>query len=217
MAGGPVRTGDSAAFKNLEQDPLAANERTVMTSPASADIRAAARFGNLFGIITIILGVLAMTAPLASGMAVATLVGIFLLLAGVTQVVFALRAPSFREGFLVLLFGGIAALAGATMVARPLFGLASITMVLVIYFLVDGLSTVASGIRLRPARGSGWMIFGGATSILLGVLLLRNWPLSGAWAVGVLVGIRLLIRGWSMIALSVVGREVASTLEENER
>jgi uncharacterized membrane protein HdeD (DUF308 family) len=125
-------------------------------------------------------------------------------------------APSFRQGSLIFLFGGITALAGATVVARPLFGLATITMVLLVYFLVDGISTVVSGWRLRPEPGSGWMIFGGATSILLGVLLLAKWPLSGAWAVGVLVGIRLVMRGSSMIALSAVGRQVARNIEGDD-
>ena len=186
-----------------------------MTEPTSADVRVVTRGGNIFGFITIILGMLAMGAPLASGLAVATIVGIFLLLAGVTQLVFAFKAPSMREGILVFLFGGIATLAGATMVARPLFGLATITVVLIVYFLLDGVTTVGTGWRLRPQPGSGWMIFGGATSILLGVLLLAKWPLSGAWAVGVLVGIRLMIRGWSMIALSAVGRQYARNLEED--
>ena len=101
-------------------------------------------------------------------------------------------------------------------VARPLLGLATITMVLMVYFLLDGVTTVATGWRMRPEPGSGWMIFGGATSILLGILLMAKWPLSGAWAVGVLVGIRLVMRGSSMIAMSAVGRQVARNLDGSD-
>ena len=49
----------------------------------------------------------------------------------------------------------------------------------------------------------GWLLLHGVIILLLGISIWRQWPLSGAWALGLLVGIRILLSGWSMIALGM--------------
>jgi uncharacterized membrane protein HdeD (DUF308 family) len=72
------------------------------------------------------------------------------------------------------------------------------------------ISAIATAFQQKPRAGWGWMLFGGIVSVILGALIWSNWPLSGAWAVGVVVGIRLISRGWAMIALGSFGAELAS-------
>ena len=62
---------------------------------------------------------------------------------------------------------------------------------------------------MRPLKGWVWMLVSGIVAIALGFLIAREWPLTGTWAVGVLVGSRLIFAGWSMIALGAVGRDIA--------
>lgn len=179
-------------------------------SDASMDaVRLTSRAGFVWGILTIILGVLAIAAPLVSGIAVATLVGIFLIAAGIAQTIFAFKAGSFGEGFFTFLFGAFAILAGTVMLARPLFGLTSITLVLTIYFFIDGIYGIFAALRLKPIEGWGWMLVSAIAAIVLGVMIMNNWPNSAAWVVGTLVGVRLLFAGWSMVALAGVGEAVA--------
>jgi uncharacterized membrane protein HdeD (DUF308 family) len=172
-------------------------------------LRAASRAGTVWGFATVILGVLAIMAPMVSGIAVSLMVAIVLMAAGIARTVFAFKAESFGKGVLVFLFGGFTMLCGLVMLARPLLGLASITLVLVSYFLVDGVMEIVAAFRFRPEKGWGWMFFGGIATLALALMIGSDWPFSGAWAIGVLVGVRLLFAGWSMIALGSVGEAIA--------
>ncbi len=163
-------------------------------------LRATARTGTIWGLAIVILGVLAIMAPLLSGIAVSMIVAILLMVAGIARVIFAFKVQSFGKGVLVFLFGGFTILCGLVLLARPLIVLASITLVLISYFLLDGVMEIAAAFRLKPEKGWGWMLVGGLATLMLALLIGSGWPLSGAWAIGVLVGVRLLFAGWSMIA-----------------
>ena len=108
---------------------------------------------------------------------------------------------------------GLAILCGVVMLARPMLGLASLTMVLAIYFLVDGVFEIIAAFKIRGERGWFWLILGGIVSLVLAYFIWREWPVSGTWAVGILVGIRLIFAGWSMIALGGMGEAAADEVE----
>ena len=184
-----------------------------MSDSTASAVRSTSRGGFIWGILTIILGMLAIASPLFSGLAVATLVGIFLFAAGIAQTIFAFKADSFGEGLVVFLFGLFGILAGLFMFVQPLAGLASITMVLTFYFFADGIFGIFNALRLRPLKGSGWMLFSAIMSIVLGIMIVSDWPNSGIWLIGTLVGVRLLFAGWSMIALGGAGEAVADEIE----
>ena len=182
-------------------------------SEVSDVARASSRTATVMGTAVIILGLLAIFAPTISGIAVGTIVAILLLAAGIAGTLFAFQSKSFGEGLLQFLWAGFTAVCGAVMLARPLFGLASLTMVVGIYFIVQGLARVLAGFQLKPVAGWGWLIFDGLTAFLLAFMILREWPLSGEWAIGVLVGAHLLLQGWSLIMLGGVGAVAADELE----
>ncbi len=182
-----------------------------MTEAVQA-VRESSRGGVVLGLATVILGVLAMAAPLASGITVTAVVGILLIAGGIARTVFAFKADSFGQGALTFLFGGLGIVCGAVMLAKPLLGLTSLTMVLIAYFLVDGLTAMIAAFQLRPVKGWGWMLFGGLLSVVLAVLMWRQWPITGAWAVGVLVGANMVFAGWSMVGLGSVGEGVADEM-----
>ena len=156
---------------------------------------------TVFGIKVLILGLLAIACPLTAGAAVSTMVAILLMAAGAVRMLWAFKAGSFGKGALVLLLGGLTLGVGIVMLARPLVVLASLTIVLAVYFLLDGISEIVAAFSVKPAKGWGFMVFGGAMSILLSSLIWSQWPLSGAWAIGILVGVRLVFAGTAMIAL----------------
>ncbi len=122
---------------------------------------------TFFGIIVLILGLLAIAAPLAAGTAVSTMVAILLVAAGVVRMLWAFKAGSFGKGALALLLGGLTLGVGIVLLARPLVILASLALILAVYFLLDGISEIVCAFRVKPAKGWGFMVFGGALSILL--------------------------------------------------
>ena len=164
-------------------------------------IKASSRMGTMMGIATMIMGFLAIAVPMFTGVAITVVIAVLLLAAGIAMTVYAFSAETFGRGLFQFLFGGITALAGVAIFARPLIGLASITVVLTVYFFVDGIMAVVAGFQAKPMKGWGWVVFSGVAAIVLGVLIWKQWPGSAQWVVGLLVGIRLITAGWSMMML----------------
>lgn len=162
-----------------------------------------ARGSMLWGFLLVILGLFAMMSPAVSGLAVTFMLGTLLLIAGLGTVIYAFSSESFGRGTLRFLFGGITVLAGLAIFAQPGMALVTLTMFLMIYFVVDGLFTIFAGFQLE--QGKGLVIFNGVVALLLGVLIWRGWPVSGLWAVGVLVGVKLVVGGMVMMALESAG------------
>ena len=170
------------------------------------------RRGVVWGIITIICGALSIGAPLVSGLAVAIMAGAFLLMAGFSMSVFAFQAPSLGRGVLRFLFGALTVIVGIAALSQPGLALAELTLLLGLYFLADGVVSMIVAFNVKPEPGWGWMTFNGAVTIALGWMILRGWPVSGVWAVGILVGVRLLFAGMTMLTLGTAGGQPANTL-----
>jgi uncharacterized membrane protein HdeD (DUF308 family) len=152
---------------------------------------------RIWGWITLLMGLLAVASPVVSGVTVVIMVAIVLIVAGVARVIAGLQG----DGFWSLLFGVIYVVGGAVMLGRPYLGLASLTMVLIIYFLANGIGEIIAAFQVKPAQGWGFVLFSGIVSVILAFMIWNQWPLSGAWAIGVLVGIQLIFAGLTMITV----------------
>ena len=161
------------------------------------------------GVLTVVAGFLSIMSPMLGGLGVVFLIGIAMAIGGVARTVGVFRAGSFGQGALALIGGILTFGAGLILVARPGVGLAGLTLLLGGYLLVDGISGAILAFHVRPENGWGWMLFSAAMGVLLGFLLLREWPLSGLWAIGTLVGVNLLFTGFSFISIGSAARSVA--------
>jgi uncharacterized membrane protein HdeD (DUF308 family) len=130
------------------------------------------------------------------------------------MLILAFRAGSFGDGFMVFLLGVLSLLAGLYMLANPGAALGTLTLFLAAYLVVSGIVEVIYAFQVKPVQGWGSLLFSGAVSVLLGILLWRQFPLSGAWAVGVLVGVRLVMTGFELMALGGAAGGVADALDE---
>jgi uncharacterized membrane protein HdeD (DUF308 family) len=160
---------------------------------------------TILGFAMVFFGVLSMMAPLMTGIAIALMVGILVLAAGVSQLVCAFKSRSVGRGVL----GFLTVVAGMFLLGNPLFPLGFLTLLLIGYFFAQGIVEVMHSFQMRPAQGWGWSLIGGSVSILLALMIWRQWPLSGAWAIGLLVGIRLMFSGFAVIAMAGAARSVA--------
>ncbi len=164
------------------------------------------------GILTVICGVMAIGAPLVTGVAVGLAVGIFLAAGGVMQIAHAFQVPRGGGRRLFLVLGGLLAVGfGIFMTTRPMAALLGMTLVLIAFFLVDGVCKIVDAFDQKPEQGWGWLLFSGIVTLLLALMIWRQWPFSGSWAIGMLFGINILFSGWAMIftggALRSAGRE----------
>jgi uncharacterized membrane protein HdeD (DUF308 family) len=161
------------------------------------------------GVLTIVLGVLAMLTPMLTGFSVMLMVGALVVIAGFMRMIWAFRAGSLGKGLLVFALGGLTLLCGVALVANPLFAASVLTLVLTIYFIADGVAELAAGLGRRPDTGWGWLAFGGVISIVLGIMIWRQAPLAGVWAVGLFLGIKLFLAGLMMLMVGGAVRVAA--------
>lgn len=166
--------------------------------------------GTIFGILTVILGIFAVMAPMIAGASVALVVGVLVLAAGIARTAWAFQADSFGKGVLKFLLGGLTIICGLMMIGRPLFAAGLLTILLTAYFIVDGVFELIAAFQLRPESGWGWLLFGGIVSLVLGIMIWRQYPLSGMWAIGVLLGIKLIFAGLEMMMIGSAARGLAA-------
>ncbi len=181
-----------------------------MSSPSVADsVKANATLMTVMGVALAVVGVLALGAPFWAGATVTLLVGCLVLAAGIGQCVFAFQARSFGRGALSFLLGGITVACGVVMVAHPILNLAFLTLALAVWFVVTGVFEAIYAVKLRPLEGWHWTLVGALLSVLLGLMIWNQWPLSGTWAVGVLVGVKMLFLGVTLVLLGAAARAAA--------
>ncbi len=172
-------------------------------------IKRHAGVGMAVGIFIAIAGILALIAPLAAGLSIAIAVGVLLVVSGLSRMFLAFKMGSLGPGLLMFVIGAMAVLFGGYMLARPGMALATITLVLAAYFIVNGGFEIIWAFRLRPIKGWGWTLFSGIVSLVLGIMIWRQFPVSGVWAVGTLAGIHMIFGGSSVASVCRAARSAA--------
>jgi uncharacterized membrane protein HdeD (DUF308 family) len=169
------------------------------------------------GILLAVLGVLLIAAPALGTLAVDLLVAWFLIIGGVAQAVHAFMEKAWR-GFLLELASGVLFLVvGGLLLFYPMAGAQALTLVLAAFLLVEGIVRIAMALRLRPAPGWGWLLFGGIMAVILALLIWVQWPASGLLVLGLLIGINFLFTGWSLIMVAIAVRSHESRLAAGTR
>ncbi len=158
----------------------------------------------ILGAIMVVLGVFAIAAPLITGVALSLLLGIVLIAGAILHAISAFRVRDTGRIVLNLLLALVYLLAGVVLVAYPLGGLVALTLFLAAFFLVEGVLKIVGALEVRPYSHWGWNLFSGIVSLLLAVVIWTGWPASVTWAVGLLVGVDLLVTGWTMIAFGLM-------------
>jgi uncharacterized membrane protein HdeD (DUF308 family) len=182
------------------------NEPTDATASNMIDgIRENAKLAVVSGVILILAGTFAVLSPMIAGLSITILVGVSLIIGGIGQCFLAVKSGAFGRGLLTFFVGALMTFAGAFMINQPVAGLASITLLLVGYLVVAGMCELFMSLQLRPADGWVLMLVNGIITLLLGMMLWRQFPLSGAWAVGILFGIKMIFSGWALV---FIGRSV---------
>ena len=163
------------------------------------------------GVILVIAGLLAILSPFVAGLSITIMVGVLLAVSGIGQCFLAFRAGAFGRALVLFAAGLLMAIAGFYMMSQPVSGLAALTLVLMAFLVATGILEIIVAFQLKPADGWGIELFNGVVTLVLGILLWRQFPLSGAWAIGILFGIKMVFSGWEFI---FVGRGVKKLASE---
>ena len=164
------------------------------------------------GVVEVIIGIMAMAAPAIAGGAVAVMIGVLLIFGGFTRLIGAFMADSFGAGALTFIWGLMMAGAGFYFMASPGLGMATLTLVIATVFFLDGILRVIMSFKMKPVGGWGWMLFGGIITLVAAIMIWRQFPLSGIWLVGTLLGINLLFSGITTISVASAAKRAVSEI-----
>lgn len=155
----------------------------------------------ILGIGWVVLGMIALSSAIFATVAVVALFGMLMLIAGIAQVVSSFWAGRWSGFLLQLLIGILYAVVGYIILEKPAEGAATLTLVIAVFLLVSGVIRIVVALSERMT-GWGWVLLNGAVSTLLGIMILRGWPITGAWVIGLFVGIEMIFNGWYWIMLA---------------
>src|SRR5215469_477714 len=159
----------------------------------------------LWPVIMIVVGLLALSLPVASSIGVARLLGWLMVFDAGFQLIHSFRSEGVGHVVWKVLVALIYLVAGIYFLVHPFLAVAVVTLALAIFFLIEGLVSVFSYFATRKAGASFWILANGIISIILAAMIWRHWPNGSLWVLGVLVGVGLLMTWISrlMIALAI--------------
>lgn len=160
------------------------------------------------GIILVILGIVAIVVPPLATIAVTIVIGWLFLISGIVGLIttfWARHAPGFWWSLVSALIG-IAA--GLVLLAWPISGSVSLTLVLIAFFVIEGIASIMYAIDHRNQLSGrwGWMLFSGIIDLILAGIIFIGLPGTAAWAIGLLVGINMVFGGVAMIGMALAAR-----------
>lgn len=160
------------------------------------------------GICLALLGGVAISMPLMASLAIESLIGWLMVAVGSIMAISGYRERrQGRGGFGDLLGSALTLMTGLVLLLKPMSGVITLTMILSLYFLVEGIFKTIVAVKLRGLDGWLWLLFSGLLAVLLSGLIWHD-IFAAAWGVGLLVGINLLFTGSTFVALGItLGRE----------
>ena len=159
-------------------------------------------------VLFILLGLYAIVEPTIAAVGLARLVGWLLIAGAVAHLIATFRGGGSKRVLFQILSAIVFALAGVYLVMHPLVAIGTLTAVLALAIIAEGVFDIISYFRLRGTQASGWLLLNGIAALLVGGMIWVEWPSSSVWAIGTLVGVNLLVTGVTRLIFGMAGRRV---------
>jgi uncharacterized membrane protein HdeD (DUF308 family) len=163
----------------------------------------------ILGLVSVIVGILAISSGFIATMASVVVFGWLLLIEGIVEVIHAILVRNLKGFALHLLAAALYLIVGLFMLEDPVRAAAVLTLLLAAAFFVGGVLRIIFSLVLQ-FHSWGWVLLNGVVDLVLGVMIWREWPESSLWVIGLFVGIDLLFHGWSWIILAMSVRRYPS-------
>ncbi len=158
-----------------------------------------------FGILSLILGIIGTFMSVAVTMASMMIFGILFIVAGVVFLIDSFSAPEWKGRLWGLIISLLYVAGGIVMVMYPAGSATWFTLFIAAFLIMIGVTRIFMGFRVKDLISSwGWMVFSGILSIILGMMIYAEWPISGLWVIGLFISVELIMQGINAIMLSRV-------------
>jgi uncharacterized membrane protein HdeD (DUF308 family) len=162
------------------------------------------------GVVMLVLGLLAIAVPEIASLAIAILIGWLFFVGGILRTLSLLRHRGMPGFAWSLLTAVLAIVLGLVLLFRPLAGVLTLTIALVVFFVLEGIAAILLAIEHRRHLPSwGWVLLSGLVDLFLAYLIWDGWPSSAGWAIGLLVGISMVFAGISLVMTAIAARTMA--------
>src|SRR3954471_11424750 len=160
------------------------------------------------GILLVALGLAAMIVPPLASLAVTIFLGWMFLISGIAGLVLTFWARQMPGFWWSLISAALAIGVGIILLAQPVQGTLTLTIVVGAYFLAEGVATIMYALEHRRELSErwSWLLVAGIMDILIALIVIAGLPGSAEWAIGLLVGINLLFGGATLIGMALAAR-----------
>ncbi|KTC98104.1 HdeD family acid-resistance protein [Legionella erythra] len=160
------------------------------------------------GIIFVVLGVIGLGMVVGLTLASVLLIGILLIIGGVIQVVDSFKCRGWKAFIWHLLIALFYVFAGGLMIYYQVLASVVITAMIAWLLIIIGIARCIMAFSIKESTGWYWLLLAGIAALVLGILILAQWPMSGFWVIGLFIAIEMLINGWSYIFLALAMRRI---------
>jgi uncharacterized membrane protein HdeD (DUF308 family) len=171
-------------------------------------------FSILLSVLLIVCGILAILLPVEMSLGVVIVISWLLMISGIVQVIQAIRGKTAGSRTWTGIIGVIYFSMGLFLRLDPGIGIAALTLAVIAFFIAQGVIDILTYFRLRKAGASGWMLFEGLITLILGLMIWRHWPSGSLWVIGTLVGINMIISGITRLMLALAVRGAIKAIEQ---
>lgn len=172
-----------------------------VVAPGLEPLRAKSGWIVTLGVVYVITGIIALGSVVFATVVTVFVVGVMMLISGAAQVINAFQIKSWGKFMLWLLLGILYVLAGFVTFENPLLAAAFLTLLLGISLIASGAMRITLGFSMRQGTPWAWVVLSGVITLLLGLIILAHWPVSGLYVLGLLLGIDLIFAGTSWIGV----------------
>jgi uncharacterized membrane protein HdeD (DUF308 family) len=197
-------------------DPMATSRTDLdrLQSTVTNSLNSHWRLFLIEGIVLFILGLLAMIVPPIATIAVEVLIGWLLLMSGIVGLIATLRmrgSPGFAWSLISAILGIVA---GIVLLGWPLSGALTLTMILTVFLVLEGVISILYALEHRRGLSGRWgiMLFSGVIDLFLAGVIFAGLPGTAAWAIGLLVGVNLVFGGSAIIAMALHARNIGAAV-----
>jgi uncharacterized membrane protein HdeD (DUF308 family) len=164
------------------------------------------------GVVLLILGAIAIVVPPLATVAVTIIIGWVFLASGIVGLIATFGARGVPGFWWSLLSAVLAVAAGVVLLIQPIGGALSLTLLLVVFFIIEGVAGIMYALEHRQQLSGrwGWMLVSGVVDLVLAAIIFGGLPATAAWTLGLLVGIDMIFGGAALIGIAVAARNVPS-------
>lgn len=160
------------------------------------------------GLLLVVLGTIGLGMTFWLTLATVFIFGVFLLIGGGVQIFQAFKCWGWQSVLWHVLIAILYVLAGLIIMADPLAASTLLTLLLAGALMGIGVMRLIMAVQMRGIKNWFWPLIGGIAAIVLGLMILARWPISGFWVIGLFVAIEMIFSGWSYIIIALGAREL---------